>query len=178
MPTSYSKDLRWHIVWLHMFLRMEASEVARLLHVCERTVYRYAERFRLTGGVRKHMKQTGPYPIMNKSHELLLVDLLLTKPAIYLQELQHELYTSTGIVMHLSTICRAVRKLGFTHQKIQHIALQQSEAEQIIFIAEVMAVFHHSLTVWIDETGCDRRNSLRKYAYGIRGEHLGTINCK
>ena len=40
-------------------------------------------------------------PIMNESHELLLVDLLLTKPAIYLRELQHELYTSTGIVIHL-----------------------------------------------------------------------------
>ena len=170
MPTSYSEDLHWRIVWLHMFMRMEASEVARLLHVCLRTVYRYAERFRLTGEVRKHVKRNGPYPIMNESHELLLVDLLLTKPAIYLRELQHELYTSTGIVMHLSTICRAVRKLGFTRQKMQHIALQQSEAERIKFIAEVMAVFHHSLIVWIDETGCDRRNSLRKYAYGIRGQ--------
>ena len=95
---------------------------------------------------------------------------MLTKPAIYLRELQHELYTTTEIVIHLPTICRAVRKLGFTRQKIQHIALQQSEAEQIKFIVEVMAVFHHSLILWIDETGCDRRNSLRKYAYGIRGQ--------
>ena len=63
------------------------------------------------------MKWNGLYPIMNESHELLLVDLLLTKPAIYLRELQYELYTSTEIVMHLSTICRTVRKLGFTRQK-------------------------------------------------------------
>ena len=69
--------------------------------------------------------------------------------------------------MHLSTICRAVRNLGFTRQKLQHVALQQSETEQIKFIAEVMAVFHHSFMLWIDETRCD---SLRKYAYGIRGQ--------
>ena len=116
------------------------------------------------------MKRDGPYPVMSESHELLLVDLLLTKPAIYLRELQRELYIRTGIVMHLSTICRAVRKLGFTRQKLQHVALQQSETERIKFTAEVMAVFHHSFILWIDETGCDRRNSLRKYAYGIRGQ--------
>ena len=33
-----------------------------------------------------------------------------------------------------------------------------------------MAVFHHLVILWIDETGCNRRNSLRKYAYGIRGQ--------
>ena len=38
MPTLYSENLRWHIVWQHVFLRMEASEVAGLLHVCSRTV--------------------------------------------------------------------------------------------------------------------------------------------
>ena len=116
-------------ILLHIFVGMKASEVASLLQVCSITVYRYAERFHLTGEVRKHMKRNGPYPIMNESHELLLVELLLTKPAIYLWELQHELYTTTVIVIHLPTICRAVRKLGFTRQKIQHIALQQSEAE-------------------------------------------------
>ena len=36
-------------------------------------------------------------------------------------------------------------------------------------MAEVMMVFPSKLCVWIDETGCDRRNALRKYGYGIRG---------
>ena len=70
MPTSYSEDLCWRIVWLHVFLRMEASEVAELLHVCSRTVYRYAERFYLTGEVRMSMKRDGPYPVMSESHKL------------------------------------------------------------------------------------------------------------
>ena len=43
------------------------------------------------------MKRDGPYPVMSESHELLLLDLLLTKPAIYLRELQRELYIHTGM---------------------------------------------------------------------------------
>ena len=34
----------------------------------------------------------------------------------------------------------------------------------------MMAVFPNTMMVWIDETGCDRRNSLRKYGYGMRGQ--------
>ena len=166
MPASYSEDLRWRIVWLHVFLRMEASEVARLLYVCTRTVYRYAERFNLTGELRKSIKHNGPYPVLNEGQNLFLINLLLTRPGIYLRELQHELYIHFGIVVHSSTICRGLRKLGFTYQKLQHIALQQSESERIKFIAEVMAVFPNTMI----ETSCDRRNSLRKYGYGMRGQ--------
>lgn len=60
--------------------------------------------------------------------------------------------------------------MGLTRQKIVYVALQRSELKRMEFMAEVMAVFHSSLCLWIDETGCDRRNSLRKYGYGIRGQ--------
>ena len=33
-----------------------------------------------------------------------------------------------------------------------------------------MAAIDYSIVLWIDETGCDRRNALRKYGYGIRGQ--------
>ena len=62
---------------------MEVSEVAGLLHIFLRTVYRYTEMFHLTGEVRMSMKCDGPYPAMSESYDLLLVDILLTKPAIY-----------------------------------------------------------------------------------------------
>ena len=105
MPASYSEDLRWHIVWLHMFLRMETSEVARFLYVCTRTVYRYTKRFNLTGEVRKSIKHNGLHPVLNEGKTLFLINLLLTRPGIYLRELQHELCIRFGIVVHLSTIC-------------------------------------------------------------------------
>ena len=83
---------------------------------------------------------------------LFLINLLLSRPGIYLRELQNKLCMQFGIVIHLSTICRGLRKLGLTYQKLQHIALQQSEPEGIKFIAEVMSVFPNTMILWIDET--------------------------
>ena len=33
-----------------------------------------------------------------------------------------------------------------------------------------MDMLDPSMLIWIDETGSDRRNALRKYGYGIRGQ--------
>ena len=116
------------------------------------------------------MKRNGPYPILDESGVLLLVDLLLAKPGIYLRELEHELYIRTGTIVHVPldhlSCNKEVPAVGFTRLKLQYVALQQ----RIKFIAEVMVVFHYSMMLWIDETGCDRRNALHKYAYGIRGQ--------
>lgn len=35
-------------------------------------------------------------------------------------------------------------------------------------MAEV-SVYDPVMLVWLDETGCDRRNTIRKYGYSIRG---------
>ena len=118
MPVSYSNDLRWRIVWLHVFLRVAADEVARVMHVYERTVYRYAERFRLTGEVRTSMKSNGPPSMLCEFEKLLLIQLILIRPGIYLRELQQELSDCTGNLVDISTICRAVRRMGMTRQKI------------------------------------------------------------
>ena len=32
-----------------------------------------------------------------------------------------------------------------------------------------MAGYDSNMIVWVDETGCESRNALRKYGYGIRG---------
>ena len=49
-----------------------------------------------------------------------------------------------------------------------HIAVQQSDHERIEFWAEI-ATFEPNMFVWLDETGFNRRNGLRKYGYGLRG---------
>jgi len=61
-----------------------------------------------------------------------------------------------------STICCTVKKLGLSRQRITHIGLQQSELKRAQYMAE-MSAFDP------DETGCDRRNVLRHFGYGIRG---------
>ena len=36
------------------------------------------------------------------------------------------------------------------------------------FMSEI-SVYDPEMIIWVDESGCDRRNSLRKFAYTLRG---------
>ena len=38
------------------------------------------------------------------------------------------------------------------------------------FVCDV-ASYEPEMLVFLDETGCDRRNSLRKYGYSLRGKY-------
>ena len=58
--------------------------------------------------------------------------------------------------------------MGCTRQVIRRVALQQSDALRARFMAEV-SVYDPAMFMWIDESGCDRRDTLRKYGYSIRG---------
>ena len=57
---------------------------------------------------------------------------------------------------------------GFSPKKIQHIALQRNLSQQASFIANI-SCYPKEMLVWVDETGCERRNLLRKYGYSFRG---------
>ena len=153
---------------MHLFMGIDAKEIARSLFVSERSVYRFSKRFEVTGDVRPALKRNGPIRELSEFDELTLVHLVLTNPGIYLRELQDLLLQSTGHLVSVSTVCRSLKRIGLTRQKITHVALQQSEIKRTSFTAE-MAAIDPSMILWIDETGCDRRNSLRKYGYSIRG---------
>lgn len=51
---------------------------------------------------------------------------------------------------------------------MQLIALQRNESARSTFVSEVRLYKDHFM-IYVDETGCDRRNALRKYAYSVRG---------
>ena len=67
-----------------------------------------------------------------------------------------------------STLCRTAERLGLTHQKMKMVAIRRSEILRAEYIAEISA-FHPDMLVFIDETGSERRNSIRQYGYGLRG---------
>jgi len=164
----YTDDLRWHIVWKHLFLMMKAEDVAKIMSVSVRSVYRYAERYLATGDVKPFVKRNGPRTELCEFEELFLVQLALANPGIYLRELQEHLYSKTMHWVDAATICRTIHRVGMTRQKIKHYSLGRSEARRAEFLEEI-SYFDPSMIVWVDETGCDLRNAMRKYGYGIRG---------
>ena len=60
MPKSYSTDLRWRVIWLHVFLGKSIDEVAALLFISSRTVHRYVAKFVNTGDVAPQVHRNGP----------------------------------------------------------------------------------------------------------------------
>lgn len=168
MPRAYSDDLRWRAVWMHLFLGKSLEEVSRILKICSRSVYRYSRRYMTTGEVRPFVKRNGPLRELSDFEEDYLISLVLTRPGLYLREIQEELHHSMLHWVDTSTICRTLHHIGMSRQVLKHYAIQRSETLRTKFRSEFQ-YFLPSMVVWIDETGFDRRNGIRKYGYGIRG---------
>lgn len=85
-----------------------------------------------------------------------------------MHEMQRKLFEKFGVNISPSTICRTLKAMGCSRQVMRHIALQQSDSDRARFMAEV-SLYEPGMLVWLDESGCDRRNSIRKFGYSIRG---------
>ena len=58
--------------------------------------------------------------------------------------------------------------MGCTRQVMQHIDVHCSDECRAKFMSEV-TIYGPSMLLWIDESGCDKRNSLRNQAYSMKG---------
>ena len=143
----------------------------------ERSVYRYLALFQSTGSVDPKEHNSGPRKVLNDLEQFTILQSLIHKPTLYLSEIQEKLFETTGTWVHESTICRSIKQQGFTRKTVQYIALQQSESKRIEFMAEV-SVFNPDMLIWIDETGSDRRNAIRKYGYSLRGTPARTCQLR
>ena len=168
MPKKYSVDLRWRIVWQHLLQGKSIETVARDMYVCTRSVERSVQLFKRTGDVSACEQKHGPSRKLNDFEEITLLQTLLDAPGIYLREVQEEMYDVFGTWVHCSTICRTAKALGLTRQKMKREAIQRSEERRAEFMAEISA-FSPDMLVFLDETGSDRRNSIRQFGYGLRG---------
>ena len=177
MPLPYSSDLRWRVVWQHVFLGKKASSVAKLMRVSTRTVYRYAERFSVTGDVKLFAKKSGPDKEVCDYEKHLIVQLVLSNPGIFLKEISEAIYNITMHWISEATVCRTLRRIGMSRQKMKHFSLVRSESRRKQYLEE-MSYLQPEMIVWIDETGCELRNSFRKYGYGLRGLPPQTFHLK
>ena len=100
--------------------------------------------------------------------ELYIVGLILARPSMYLSEVCQEAYDAFHLRVSPSTICRLLRKRGITRKKIKQVALQRRETLRGAFMAHFF-LSKREMFVWVDETGSDARNSLRKFGYTLQG---------
>ena len=104
--SAYSNDLRWRIVWQTLALRLHPKQVASNLGVDETTVNRIAKLFEETGSIEKKL-----YPAerafrkLTEPAQFFILNLVVSKPGIYLREIKHELHVNLGVDVTESAIC-------------------------------------------------------------------------
>ena len=140
------------------------KDIADLLYVHVATVRRIITLYDQHGDVAPIKYKHGPKNMLGHQEEDIIIELLMSNPAIYLDELQQEIYQSTGTWASISKIFRTIHRLGFTRKKLRHVAMQRSDVKRAEFIEE-MSYISANMIVWLDETGSDRRNERRKQGY-------------
>ena len=156
---------------MHLAHQLPPNTIADLLSMSERTVRRYLELFNQTGEVQPQPRKNGPSRLLGDFEQVMLLRLIVETPGIYLHELRSELFNFFGVYVSESTICKTLQFMGCTRQAMRRVALQQSDILRAQFMATI-SMYDPQMLVWLDESGCDRRNTIRKYAYSIRGMPL------
>ena len=166
---AYSNDLRWRMVWQREVLEYSYKDISMNLNVDLSTVWRVVKFFRETGCVdKKGYPHERAFRKLTAPHELTIIHLVLSRPGIYLREIQVELWEAMGAEIGPSDICRFLHKVGFSRQRMKLVALQRDKEIRAQFVSDV-SIYEPEMLMFLDETGADRRDSLRKYGYSLRG---------
>jgi len=68
-----------------------------------------------------------------------------------------------------STICTFLEKSCFAKQRLKLYAIQRDEVLRAQFAIDV-SLYNKEILVFLDETGTDRRDTIRKEGYSVRGK--------
>ena len=167
--SAYSEDLRWRMVWQREALEYTYNAITRNLGVDSSTVARTLELFNTSGSVSKRPYPKGrAFQKLTVPVQLLILHLAVQRPGIYLHEIQ-ELSEFLLLDISLSSICRFLHHSGFTRQRLRTVALQRDAFLREQYISDI-SVYSPEMFIFLDETGADRRNTLRKYSYSLRGK--------
>jgi transposase len=103
-------------------------------------------------------------------HELYILGIIADNPGLYLHEITTRIKEATNVTVDASTVCRLLRRNGFTRKKIVQTAKQRCSEYRATFMANTFA-YKKDMFVFIDETGSDKRDhSIRRFGYALRGE--------
>ena len=134
---AYSADIGWRVIWRRIGLQMSFRVISHHLQIAPST--RIYKRFEETGDV-TYMKQPSQPTRrrLDEYHELLLIAMVMENPCMYLQEMCNQIELVTGVQVSGATVCRVLRKNGFTKNKIQIVARQRSVEYRAYFMAQVL----------------------------------------
>lgn len=111
------------------------------------------------------------YRIITEPVKFFIFYLVLQKPGILLREITNEIRETLGLNVSESAVCKVLKKTGFSRQKLALSALQRDDALRKQFVEDV-SLYHRESLIFVDETGTDSMDAIRRYGYSLRGRPL------
>ncbi|KIJ22688.1 hypothetical protein M422DRAFT_83984, partial [Sphaerobolus stellatus SS14] len=142
------------------------SDIARNLRMSDRSVERVLQLWRTTGEViseASKKKQTRKR-IMTEQEQEHLLELVKSRPDLYLDELQKHLQEMFGLYIGISTIWDTLTDLGLTRKRLSKAAAERNEEARSQYRFRIGAESPDRL-VFIDESRIDCRATYRLYGW-------------
>ena len=157
------------MVYQRCGLGLSYKQIGEQLNVDPSTVCRTVQLFEETGTVHSiqgyHESTTKK---LTAQDEITIIEAILDNPSMYLHELQHAIYLSSGTSVCTATICNFLHKQDFSRHKLTFAAQQRNEELRSLYLSEISVLDPH-MFVFVDETGSDKRLALRRYGYSLKG---------
>ena len=120
---AYSEDLRWLVVYKRLILGEDHAAVTEALcgKLCKKTQSEIIERFLATGDVKtwKGRREAPPAnKVVHAEDDLWLLGSVIDDPAATLEARTAEFALAMGKRVHVSTVCRALHRMGLSYQKV------------------------------------------------------------
>ena len=148
--------------------RPRISKIASNLSISVCTAYNIFKLFEATGAV-DHKPQSKREKKLDSHHEIYIIGMILDCPTLQLSEIASKVQEISGTVVSTLTLCKLLASYGMTRKKVQHVALRRCLDLGASFMANVFT-FSKEMFVWVNETGSNIKDMLRKYGYALRGE--------
>ena len=151
-------------------MELAISRQQKKLGVDKSTVSRIRQKWLASGSLtKKTYTKDRTYRKLTTPAQLLVLHLVIERPGVLLHELKKELLEVLMLEINVSTLRRFLHISGFTRQRLCCIVLQRDDFLRQKFNLGV-SVYDTDMFVFLDETGADQRNILRKYGYSMRGK--------
>ena len=122
--SSYNEDLRWRIIWQRFALNLKVVRIAENLNISISTVKRVINKFEISGSV---AKKTYPAERAHRKITEPIQFFVLHRPGVLLREIVNEVKANFHLEITESAICKFVKKMNFTRQKLANYAIQQDK---------------------------------------------------
>lgn len=170
MPNrKIGEDIRDRALYL-LSAGQDTRDITAALGVSKRTIHRWEDLYNCHGYIPRSTYLCGRprklSPLLMEELRLLIKD----RPTLYLNEIVEWFATRRNFSVSISTIQRALVRLGLTYKKLRITASERDEVLRQQWKHQITGMFAAAQLVFADETSKDERVVMRRYGRAPAGE--------